>query len=215
VLDSNSQQAKSWSGAMKIASLSSHHNLTSPLSPCRRRPLPPISKPIPIPIPHSTRNPLSRCHSSMPTPLYCSLTTFFPSGQRTHSGFESAIIHTISFGTGSSLSIADAKGWIRWPHCASQTQSMALQMLQKERWELQGWGFVRRSLTAVYCLLGRISAIICGSCRDSIITSNMKQNRRHWGNENRTPGTCKQDSYGSQETSWDSGNSLLARLQQQ
>ncbi|KAI9716448.1 MAG: hypothetical protein M1812_005343 [Candelaria pacifica] len=65
-------------------------------------------------------------------------TFFFPSGHRTQSGFEPANTQTISSGAGSSLSIAEANGWISSGQCLSQSQSMVLQLEQKLRSEEQG-----------------------------------------------------------------------------
>jgi len=62
-----------------------------------------------------------------------SWTLFFPSGQRTQSGLLFALTHTISSGTGRSVSIADANGWISSGHVLSHSQSMVEHLLQKLR----------------------------------------------------------------------------------
>jgi hypothetical protein len=103
---------------------------------------------------YGTYTPFSLCHSSILTsPLNPSCTLFLPSGQRTHFGLLSPLTHTISSGTGNSVSIALANGWISSGQWWSHSQSIELQLLQKERWDehFSARG-VPRSLVAVYSL---------------------------------------------------------------
>lgn len=64
-------------------------------------------------LPHSTYIPCFLCHPSILSSPYTSCTCFFPSGHLTHLGFEFPSTQTISSGSGNSVSIADAKGWMR------------------------------------------------------------------------------------------------------
>lgn len=70
-------------------------------------------------------------------------------------------MQTISSGTGSSVSMADAKGWINSGQLASHTQSMVLQLEQKARSEVQrSWFGVPRSLIALYFLVPLWAGIV-------------------------------------------------------
>ena len=107
---------------------------------------------------YSTNSPCSLCHSSILTsPLNPSNTFFFPSGHRTQAGLLSPLTHTISSGTGKSVSIADAKGWISSGQVLSYSHSMELHFEQKDRWEVHfSARGVPRSLVAVYSLIFRL-----------------------------------------------------------
>lgn len=103
---------------------------------------------------YSTNKPCFLCHPSRLSSLYSSKTLFFPSGQRTHAGLELLMTQTISSGTGSSVSIADAKGWINSGQWWSQSQSMVLQLEQKFLSDEQScWLGLPRSLIALYFLV--------------------------------------------------------------
>jgi hypothetical protein len=103
---------------------------------------------------YSMKSPLFLCHSSMLFSPYCSWTLLLPSGHLTHSGLLSPITHTISLGTGSYVSIADAKGWISSGQVWSHNHSMVEQSPQKLRSEVHfsAFGFPR-SLVATYILV--------------------------------------------------------------
>lgn len=115
---------------------------------------------------YSMYNPCALCQSAIPvSPLYRSQIFFLPSGQRTQSGLLDAITHTISSGTGNSVSIAEANGWISSGHEESKSHSIVLQFEQKERLELHFCSFlVPRSLTAVYFLVRGHQSALLRSC---------------------------------------------------
>ena len=85
-------------------------------------------------------------------PLYVSHTFFSPSGHLTQSGLLPAIIHTISFGAGNSVSIAEAEGWQSSGHLESHSHSIVEQLEQKERSELHFSSLVPARLMALYFL---------------------------------------------------------------
>jgi len=104
---------------------------------------------------YSTNNPFLLCHSSiLPSFPYSSCTFFFPSGHRTQAGLEFAMTQTISSGTGKSVSIAEANGWISSGQWRSHSQSMELQLEQKLRSEEHSSCVaLPRSLMALYFLV--------------------------------------------------------------
>lgn len=83
-------------------------------------------------------SPCFLCHPSRLSSLYAWCTLFFPSGHRTQDGFDPSIMHTISSGTGNSVSIAEANGWINSGQWWSQSQSIVLQLEQKLLWDEHG-----------------------------------------------------------------------------
>lgn len=102
---------------------------------------------------HSTKWPCFLCHSSILFSPKSSWTLFFLSGQRTQSGLLFALTHTISSGTGRSVSIADANGWISSGHVLSHSQSMVEHLLQKLRSDVHFSAVgLPRSLVATYFL---------------------------------------------------------------
>lgn len=105
-------------------------------------------------ITYSTNKPCFLCHPSRLSLPYSSWTLFFPSGHWAHAGFDPSMIHTISSGTGNSVSIAEANGWISSGQWWSQTHSMVLQFEQKFRSEEQTFSSgVPRSLMPEYFLV--------------------------------------------------------------
>ena len=68
------------------------------------------------------------------------------------------MIHTISFGAGSSVSMADANGWQSSGQEESQSHSMVEQLEQKERSELHFSSLLPVRLIALY-FLGIVSVV--------------------------------------------------------